>query len=117
MFCTFGLLPVKIERASYFGSPQAIPHLLVAKSLTRSNITYQKNIQTNFLAQTLKKLIIDDQCEMIEINFLNPSPQRRLPDGLKTIVGVGSVPEGVTQLWRLARYRGCTVRCQVLFLQ
>jgi hypothetical protein len=36
--------------------------------------------------------------------------QRRLPDGLKTIVESGGSPEVVTQLWSMTKYSTSTVR-------
>ena len=46
--------------------------------------------------------------------FRTASPERRLPDGLKTVVGGGGF-EGMTQVWSMVRYSGCSVRCQELF--
>ena len=45
--------------------------------------------------------------------FNSSSPQRRLPDGLKTVVE-GSF-EVETQVWSMARHSRPTVRCQGLF--
>ena len=40
--------------------------------------------------------------------------QRRFPDGLKTIVGVGAA-QAVTQLWSVTRDSRFAVRCQEPF--
>jgi hypothetical protein len=58
-----------------------------------------QNTQLNFLKQYFKT-----------IDFAHP--QRRLRDGLKTIVVKGGGSRVLTHFWRLPRYRSTTVRCQ-----